>query len=142
MENAKKNRKWWDQWKGPVAAILGLITGTGRCAFNINAAASGIILEYKLEATCLKFAAGTAKLSASATAVGPAILLGAGVAALVYIIPWGHVLSLIQGIFSSVWNWICNLWESLSTWVQSRASESLGGSNTHTSWPGIGTNEI
>jgi hypothetical protein len=108
------NGKWWREWKGPVAAILGLTVAAGKFAVGLKAAAGGVFIEYKLGLMSLKVAAGVAKTSALVTAAGSAVLLGAGVAAAVYFVPWDDV-------FSWIWDWICNLWASFRKWASKQA---------------------
>jgi hypothetical protein len=117
MRETTMNGKWWHQWKGPIATILALVTGTGKLAIGLKAAAGGVYVNFQLGAMTLKVGAAAMKASAIATAAGPAILLGAGVAVAVYFIPWDDVFVWLKDVLSCFLDWISALWASFRSWL-------------------------
>ncbi|GAB1315445.1 hypothetical protein MFIFM68171_05655 [Madurella fahalii] len=117
MENADMDGKWWRAWKGPVSAILGLAVAAGKLAIGLEATVAGIFVEYTFGYMSWKAAAAAPKTSVTMTAAGSAILLGVGVAAAVYVIPWDGLFSWFRGFFASIWDWMCNVWAKFKSWL-------------------------
>ena len=124
MNGAEMKGNWWREWRGTVATILGLVVSAGTLVINLKATAGGIFVEYKLGIMSVKVAAGAVKTSALVTAAGPAVLLGAGVAAAVYFVPWDKVFSWMKSFFSRIWDWICDLCEKFANWKSEQAQRS------------------
>lgn len=136
-----------NQRKALVASILGgLVAGT--TAFKVytclNITAKGVFLQcqgIKLGMAGLKafelgkmtFAAGSMKSSfvASASALGPPILIGAAVGvavgALVYYVEWDSVFQWLKNLWSGFWNWLKRIFEVLretvASWFQERGRD-------------------
>ncbi|KAH8756796.1 hypothetical protein F5882DRAFT_523844 [Hyaloscypha sp. PMI_1271] len=123
MRKGKMHRNWWKKWKGPVAAILGLVTTTGKIAVSLKVAAGGAFVNFNCAAFSLQAGVVGLKASAVTTAVGSAFLLGVGVAAAVYFIPWGDLISWIGSLISRISSWIVRLWEDIQTWWRQRQAD-------------------
>jgi hypothetical protein len=109
----------WDEWKGPVAAILGLAAGAGKFAFSMKVAAGGMYAKYKFGMLAVELGAAGAKGSVVATAAGPAILLGLGVAAAVYFIPWDSVFKWLEKVIAWLWEGMKAIWEGMkAAWAR------------------------
>ncbi|OQV00790.1 hypothetical protein CLAIMM_06241 [Cladophialophora immunda] len=124
MENVDMNGSWWHEWRGPISVILGLAAASVKFVVELEATTGGVFVEYKFGLMSLKAAAGGVKASALLTAAGPAVLLGVGVAAAAYFVPWDKVFSWVKSFFSWIWDRICNLWESFKTWVSGQVENS------------------
>jgi hypothetical protein len=109
----------WDEWKGPVAVILGLAVGAGKFAFSMKVAAGGMYAKYKFGMLAVELGAAGAKGSVVATAAGPAILLGVGVAAAVYFIPWDSVFKWLEKVIAWLWEGMKAIWARFQSWVTS-----------------------
>ncbi|EXJ73543.1 uncharacterized protein A1O5_03304 [Cladophialophora psammophila CBS 110553] len=126
---------WWDKWKGPAAAVLGVIAGTTKMAAGLKAAAGGFYVKYAgtfaLTTHTLEVGAANAKITAIATAAGPALLLGASVAAAVYFIPWKRFFNWLGGILprifeacQQIWEWFASWFARFTEWVRDTFQES------------------
>lgn len=116
MREVKMHKNWWKNWKGPVAAILGLVTTTGKIVVGLKVAAGGAFVDFNCAAFSLKAGTVGFKASTVATVMGPAVLLGVGVAAAVYFIPWDDLISWIGSLISRLSSWIARLWEGFLSW--------------------------
>ncbi|RDW58658.1 hypothetical protein BP6252_13134 [Coleophoma cylindrospora] len=116
MRDGKMHKKWWKQWKGPVAAILGLMTTTGKIVMGLKVSAGGAYVSFNCAAFSLQAGGGLFKTCTVATVMGPAVLLGVGVAAAVYFIPWGDLISWIGSLVSYLSSTIWRLWEGFLSW--------------------------
>jgi hypothetical protein len=116
MRKGNMHRNWWKRWRGPIAAILGIVTTTGKIAVGLKVAAGGAFVDFNCAAFSLKAGIAGLKASSVMTVAGPAVLLGVGVAAAVYFIPWDDVISWIGILFSRFCSWIMRLWEDFQTW--------------------------
>lgn len=116
MQRGKMHRNWWKKWKGPVAAILGLVTTTSKIVVGLKVAAGGAFVNFNCAAFSLQAGIVGLKASTVLTVMGPAVLLGVGVAAAVYFIPWGDLISWIGSLISRVSSWIVRLWEGFLSW--------------------------
>jgi len=117
MQKGGKHKKWWNEWKGPVAAILGLVVTTGQIAMDLKVAAGGAFVSFECAAFSLQTGAAWFQASTVTTVMGPAVLLGVGVAAAVYFIPWGDLISWIRGLVSSLSSWFVSLWGEFLSWL-------------------------
>ncbi|KIW38381.1 uncharacterized protein PV06_09352 [Exophiala oligosperma] len=124
IKNIDQNGHWWSRVKEPLSAILSLVVATGKVLVALKATAGGIFVQYKVAGMSFNLAGGAFKTSALLTATGPAALVGAGVAAAVYFIPWFTVFSWIQGFFSSIWDTIRRWVENFQRFLSSLAAES------------------
>jgi hypothetical protein len=116
MREGKMHKNWWKKWKGPVAAILGLVTTTSKIAMGLKVAAGGAFVYFNCAAFSLQAGVVGLKASTVMTVIGPAVLLGVGVAAAVYFIPWGDLISWIGSLISRLSSWIMRLWEGFLSW--------------------------
>jgi hypothetical protein len=133
--------------KGLVASILGgLVAGT--TAFKVytclDITAKGVFLQCQgikfgmaglktFELGKMTFAAGSMKSSfiASASALGPPILIGAAagvaVGALVYYVEWDSVLQWLENLWNGFWNWLVRMFkalrETVASWFQERGCD-------------------
>lgn len=64
----------------------------------MHLSAKGAYVAFRFGSTFVQAGAGALDFSASAAFVGPPILLGVGVAAAVYFIPWDRLLKLLGGL--------------------------------------------
>jgi hypothetical protein len=136
-----------NQRKGLVASILGgLVAGT--TAFKVytclDITAKGVFLQCQgikfgmaglktFELGKMTFAAGSMKSSfiASASALGPPILIGAAagvaVGALVYYVEWDSVLQWLENLWNGFWNWLVRMFkalrETVASWFQERGCD-------------------
>jgi hypothetical protein len=118
---------FWQQWRGCIAGILGLAAGSAKLLGGFDATAKGVYLQYQFglfsKAT---FAAGSASLNTMVSAVlGPATLLGVGVAATVYFMPWDSVYSWLTDAFSWLWKKIKALWQKFKDFMASTFSRNV-----------------
>ncbi|KAK1702618.1 hypothetical protein BDP67DRAFT_610779 [Colletotrichum lupini] len=91
---------WLKEWKGIIASVMGVLAGGLKLVAAITASTGGVFVHYQYGIKSLKVGAAFAEGSMIATAAGPAILIGAGVAAAVYFIPWETLLDWFGGMFS------------------------------------------
>lgn len=115
----KEGSPQWDKVKGSVAAIVGIVVGTAKFGLSIKAAAGGFYTSYAYGLHALKFGAAGAKLSVTATAAGPAVLLGVTAAAMIYYVPWPTFFAWLKGVLSWLWDKICQLWGQFTSWLRS-----------------------
>jgi hypothetical protein len=114
MEEAKMGDRWWKKWRGPLAAILGILAGGAMFAGAVTAAAAGAYVNFAWGS--LSFKAGAAAATVTGAACGSAILLGSGVAAAVYFIPWESIFDMLRSALSWLWNKVVSLWERFRSW--------------------------
>ncbi|KAM0554977.1 hypothetical protein ACHAPJ_006715 [Fusarium lateritium] len=106
----------WDKWKLQVAAIVGtLVTGVKIFA-KMDASASSSFFRFKLGDLALEWGRSSGSLSTVVTAAGPAVLLGAGAALAIYVIPWEKVFSWLEGVIGSWGSWFQSLWTRFCDW--------------------------
>lgn len=119
---------WWDKWKGVAAGVLGIVAGTAKMAASLKAAAGGIHIKYVgkflLTTHTVEVGAAYGKIATVFTAAGPAVLLGAGVAAAVYFIPWKEFFKWLSGLLpvivqacQSVLEWFSSWFSGFQRWV-------------------------
>jgi hypothetical protein len=108
----------WDAIKNPVAAILSLLVGSAKFAAGISATASGFHVKYAFGAHALEIGMAGAKVTAVATAAGPAVVLGIAAATAVYYIPWPSLASFMERALWFMWEKIKDVWSTFLTWVR------------------------
>jgi hypothetical protein len=118
MRNTDMSGKWWREWRGKVAAIVGLTVGAGKAMIGMHATATGVFIDMKYGLFALK--AGGIQTSAVVTAAGSACLLGVGVAAAVYFIPWDDLFSWLGNLISSFFSWLWKVWQEFMEWVSDK----------------------
>lgn len=91
---------WWQQLKGLIACIVGILVGVGKFAMGVKVSASGLFVNFKFGVVSLQAGSATVNASAVISAVGPPILLGGVAAAAVYFIHWGQFFSYLKSIMS------------------------------------------
>lgn len=109
MELSKRSH--WSEARALLAAIVGLVAGVGKVALDFKAVAGGFYTKVSWGKRAFEFGAAAAKVSGSASMVGGAVLLGAGVAAAVYFIPWDSFFGWLKNSVVSLWGRICEWWE-------------------------------
>ncbi|KAM5350988.1 hypothetical protein ACJ41O_003711 [Fusarium nematophilum] len=118
MRNTRMTGTWWEEWKGLIAGILGVSATSVKLAAGLKASAGGFFFNFKTFATSFQAGAFKASLSSIATAAGPAVLLGAGVAACVYFVPWEDVFTWLRGAFATIWDWFTALWDKFRSYME------------------------
>lgn len=119
MEKADKKGAWWEEWKGSIAAILALVAGGTKFAIGLNAAAKGMMVHFQWGPATLTIVRASFNFQTVATAAGPAVLLGVGVAAAVYFIPWKNVFTWLEkNIFRRFGSCLQALWDQFQSWVR------------------------
>ncbi|EXF83415.1 hypothetical protein CFIO01_10505 [Colletotrichum fioriniae PJ7] len=108
---------WLKEWKGIVASVMGVLAGGLKMVAAITASTGGVFVHYQYGIMSLKVGAAFAKGSVVATAAGPAILVGAGVAAAVYFIPWETLLDWFGDMFSWARDILRRLWSCVKDWL-------------------------
>ncbi|KXH42944.1 hypothetical protein CSIM01_01698 [Colletotrichum simmondsii] len=76
---------WLKEWKGIIASVMGVLAGGSKLVAAITASTGGVFVHYQYGIMSIKVGAAFAKGSMIATAAGPAIFVGVGVAAAVYL---------------------------------------------------------
>lgn len=116
----------WDNAKGTVAAIMGIVVGGGKFCMSLKAsgAVGGLCFKYSFGIHSVQIGMAGAKFSAVATAAGSGLVLGMAAAAAVYYIPWGSLLDWLQGALCSIWNVVSSFWQSFKDWVMRLFSSS------------------
>ncbi|KAK2775848.1 hypothetical protein CKAH01_12657 [Colletotrichum kahawae] len=114
---ALSGKSRWDDVKGVVSAIVGLVVGTVKLKLAANGAVGGIYVKYAFGFHALELGAAGAKVAGVATAAGSAIVLGVTAAAAVYFIPWESLMDWLKGALSFLWDKVCAVWERFKDWV-------------------------
>lgn len=109
----------WDEVKGAVAAIMGIVGGGVKLSAGLSGSAGGVYARYTFGMHALEIGAAGAKIAAVATAAGPAVVLGVGAATAVYFIPWESLFGWLKGALACIWDKIGALWERFKDWVRS-----------------------
>ncbi|KXH57231.1 hypothetical protein CNYM01_12582 [Colletotrichum nymphaeae SA-01] len=108
---------WLKEWKGIIASVMGVIAGGSKLVAAITASTGGVFVHYQYGIMSLKVGAAFAKGSMIATAAGPAIFVGVGVAAAVYFIPWETLLDWLGDMFSWARDILRRLWSYVQDWL-------------------------
>ncbi|KDN71583.1 hypothetical protein CSUB01_12012 [Colletotrichum sublineola] len=88
MRNKTVHGEWWQEWRGRVASIMGILSGGAKLVGSIQASTGGAFFHLPYGMFSLKAGAAYAEGAVIASATVPAILVGVGVAAAVYFMPW------------------------------------------------------
>lgn len=122
MRNTDMGGKWWNDWKGPIAAALGIVSGAGTFAMAsaIHATKTGVFINMKYGFFALKMGAVHTKVAAMVTAAGTGVLLGAGVAAAAYFIPWDDFFGWLGNMISRFFSWLWRLWQEFMAWISDK----------------------
>ncbi|RYP64446.1 hypothetical protein DL771_008750 [Monosporascus sp. 5C6A] len=118
---------WWKKIMGPMATILGLLTGRGKDPGAFKATAAGLNVEYHFGTAALTIATAGIKSHTIYSAAGPAAMLGFGAAMVAYLIPWDTVFMWLKGVFSRLYQGFLSLWKNIFRWI----SEKLFGTVPH-----------
>lgn len=126
---------WWDRHRAYLAAILGVLAGGGAAsvagAASMKATAAGVSAAWHFGlGQSVQFSAGfvTVKAASVLTAAGPAVLVGAAVAAAVYFVPWGKVFAWFRATLGSrLWGVIKAAWERLVCFLRHLVGMDGGG---------------
>ncbi|KAF2811953.1 uncharacterized protein BDZ99DRAFT_497561 [Mytilinidion resinicola] len=117
MRETSMDGSWWEQWKGSVAVIIGLLVGTGKFLAGFEVSASGVFINLQFGPACLQVGSTTLNASAVVAAIGPGVLFGAGAAAAVYFIPWDDFFESLKGVLSWIWTGIKQVWTMFCDWL-------------------------
>lgn len=123
MQNTPMEGTWWEDWRAPLAALLGVAAGGVHLVTKMHLSAKGAYVAFRFGSTFVQAGAGALDFSASAAFVGPPILLGVGVAAAVYFVPWDSLLKLLGGFFASFWNWLSGLMNKIHSCFEEKNSK-------------------
>ncbi|KAK7920724.1 hypothetical protein PG985_008746 [Apiospora marii] len=122
MQNVDLTGSWWKRWKGPVAGLMGILSGGGMFAGlgGFRVMARGMYVSFSHGSTTLSAGYGSLKASGLVMAVGGAALVGAGVGLVIYFMPWETFFSYTRDLFQKVWgavkpfwNWLVAKWDGL-----------------------------
>ncbi|KAF0318688.1 hypothetical protein GQ607_014104 [Colletotrichum asianum] len=116
--------EWWKRWRGSLASILGILACGTKFAVSIKASAGGALFQFQYGLLNIKVGAACAEASGFVTAAGPAVLIGVGVAAAVYYVPWDSILEWLGGILSWLSDGFIAIWEMFKDWM-------AGGNQSH-----------
>ncbi|KAF4772932.1 hypothetical protein HER10_EVM0008114 [Colletotrichum scovillei] len=108
---------WLKEWKGIIASVMGVLAGGSKLVAAITASTGGVFVHYQYGIMSIKVGAAFAKGSMIATAAGPAIFVGVGVAAAVYFIPWETLLDWLGDMFSWARDILRRLWSYVKGWL-------------------------
>jgi hypothetical protein len=98
---------WWEQWKGSISIIIGLLAGAGTVCASLKVSAGGIYVEHWLG---LKIFAGYFHASAAMSIAAPAAAVAVGTAAIIYFVPWSDLFSWLGKMLSRFWGLVQQAW--------------------------------
>ncbi|KAF4822815.1 hypothetical protein CGCTS75_v010563 [Colletotrichum tropicale] len=111
--------EWWKRWRGSLASILGILACGTKFAVSLKASAGGALFQFQYGLLNIKVGAACAEASGFVTAAGPAVLIGVGVAAAVYYVPWDSILEWLGGTLSWLSDGFIAIWEMFKDWMAS-----------------------
>ncbi|RYP69264.1 hypothetical protein DL770_008274 [Monosporascus sp. CRB-9-2] len=111
---------WWKKIMGPMATIIGLLTGRGKDPGSFKATAAGLNVEYHFGTTALTVATAGIKSHTLYSAAGPAAMLGFGAAMAAYLIPWDTVFMWLKGVFARLYQGFLSLWTNIFKWISEK----------------------
>jgi hypothetical protein len=114
----------WNRWRGVIAIIAGTAAGTAKCLAGIDLSAKGVYVAFQLGKLSFHAGGGSIKLLAVAKVAAPPILIGAGVAAAIYFIPWDRFFDWLWGVLGSFWNWLRSLISGFRSLIESWQEQS------------------
>ncbi|KAH0532900.1 hypothetical protein TsFJ059_001532 [Trichoderma semiorbis] len=121
MDRVKMEGSWWEDFRAPISAIVGILASAGKLASTglVKMSAKGIFVQYKF----IGYAISTATAaSMSALSAGTAMLVAPGVAAAIYFIPWGSIFGWLNTVVSWLTTGLNKIWEKIKDWLASCAS--------------------
>lgn len=104
--------------RAAISAIAGVAVGTTKLIVGLKGMAGGVAFQMHTPLWGVKVAAFGLKASAVASVAGPAILLGAATAALVYIITWDSFWDWFKGFVARLWQMTVDFLGWLCSWVR------------------------
>ncbi|KKO97928.1 hypothetical protein THAR02_09972 [Trichoderma harzianum] len=121
MDRVKMEGSWWDDFRAPISAIVGILASAGKLASTgfVKMSAEGIFVQYKFIGYAISTAAAA---SMSALSAGTAMLVAPGVAAAVYFIPWASIFGWLNTVVSWLTTGLNKIWEKIKDWLASCAS--------------------
>ncbi|KAK1995071.1 hypothetical protein LX36DRAFT_179457 [Colletotrichum falcatum] len=117
MRNRPVDGEWWREWRGSVASIMGVLSGGVKLAAAVKASAGGAFFHLNYGILSLKAGGGFAQASFLASAAGPAVLVGAGVAAAVYFVPWDKLFAWFEGMLPWLLDRLRTIWSMIKDWL-------------------------
>ncbi|KAI8715472.1 hypothetical protein NCS52_01055000 [Fusarium sp. LHS14.1] len=118
LQSIPMEGNWWQKWKSAISLILGVLGGGAKLAVSMNVTAAGAYIHYQ-SWTGSSVKLGCGGMKASMEASGGAVLVGAGVAAAVYFIPWDVVLGWMDSLFSWLWEGFKSMVSKFWEWMKS-----------------------
>lgn len=118
FERVRRHKGDWDEVRKPVAAIFGLLLGTTKFIAGLKLTAGGFYAKYAFGMHAAEIGMGGVKLTAVATAAGPAVVLGVAAAAAVYFIPWTDLFSWLKNAVSWMWDKVKDIWDTFICWLK------------------------
>lgn len=112
--HGRREDSWWKSWKAPIAAILGILSGTAKAISSLQCTSGGVFVDYGFGNSAPRT---PVRSTAIASAAGPAVMLGVRFAAAVYFIPWDSLLSWLKGVFERLWGKFVTFWDKLCSWM-------------------------
>lgn len=101
-------KHWWDEWKGAISLILGLLAGTSKLVAGLKVGAGGV---YFTHFVGVKVFAGYFSASAVASVAAPCALVALGTAAAVYFVPWPDLFAWLKRFVCGVWGMLMRAWD-------------------------------
>ncbi|KAM7190168.1 hypothetical protein V8F33_009645 [Rhypophila sp. PSN 637] len=125
FERLPKKEPWdWNEMKGPVSAIMGILLGAAKFTAGVAAkgASGGMYVKYSFGLHAFELGVAGTKASVIATAAGSAVVLGVGTMAAIYFIPWDSLFDYMKSALSWLWDKICAIWNRFVQFVRSLSS--------------------
>ncbi|KAK1569360.1 uncharacterized protein LY79DRAFT_496530, partial [Colletotrichum navitas] len=117
MRNKPRNGEWWEEWRGRVASIMGILSGGVKLAASVKASAGGGFFHLQYGMLSLKAGGAFVKGAAIISAAGPAVLVGVGVAAAIYFVRWDKPFSWFERRFPWLLNKLRDIWSIIQNWL-------------------------
>ncbi|KAL7945379.1 hypothetical protein V8C42DRAFT_357814 [Trichoderma barbatum] len=121
MDGVKMEGSWWDDFRAPISAIVGILTSAAKLASTglVKMSAGGMFVQYKFVGYAISTATAA---SLSATSAGSALLVAPGVAAAIYFISWDSIFGWLKNVVSWLKMGIQRIWEKIKDWLATCAS--------------------
>lgn len=114
---------WWREWSGSLAAVLGILAGGTTLITKVSAAGSGTLVNFSCPFFSLAIAKASVSVTGIATAAGSAVLVGAGVAAAIYFIPWDKFFEWLGRVVSWLADGFATIWDMFKSWLVNQGSD-------------------
>ncbi|KAL7934121.1 hypothetical protein V8C35DRAFT_280428 [Trichoderma chlorosporum] len=116
MDGVKMEGSWWDDFRAPISAIVGILTSTAKLASTgfVKMSSGGMFVQYKFVGYAISTATAASMSVASA---GNALLVAPGVAAAIYFIPWASIFGWLNTVISWFQVGIRKIWEKVKDWL-------------------------